>query len=187
MNHTTLRGTIALLLSCAVVSCGGRSTPDAEPLSVQSASDFVAEVNRDLVGILREGNAAGFTQATHITPDTQFLNARATERYLEFFSNKAAQARAIDGAGLDPSTARSLELIKLSVSAPAPADAAKRTELATLGTELEAMYGEGKYCKDGHQPQLRRTDRGLDGLACHRASDEAEVPALRGARQRGRA
>ena len=40
-------------------------------------------------------------------------------------------------------------LIKLGVSAPAPADAAKRAELATLATELEAMYGEGKYCPAG--------------------------------------
>ena len=82
---------------------------------------------------MREGNAAGFTQATHITADTQYLNARATERYLEFFSNKAAQARAIDSTGLDPSTARSLELIKLSVSAPAPADAARNAAASGTG------------------------------------------------------
>ena len=47
-------------------------------------------------------------------------------------------------------------LIKLGVSAPAPADAAKRAELATLTTELDAMYGEGKYCPRAPTRTARR-------------------------------
>ncbi len=145
-----LRGPAAILLptilSCALVACGGPPGPRPPPKLDKPAPEFIAEVNKDLVGIYREGKAAGFTQSTNITVDTQYLNARATERYLEFFSRKAAEAKAFDGEKLDASTTRSLQLLKLSVSAPAPADAAKRTELATLGTELEAMYGEGKYC-----------------------------------------
>ena len=155
-----LRGTAALAASCVLVSCGGSPGPRPPPKLDKPAPEFIAEVNQDLVGIAREGNAAGFTQATHITPDTQYLNARATERYLEFFSRKAGEAKAYDGQELDAATKRTIALIKLSVSAPAPADAAKRTELATLGTELEAMYGEGKYCKDGG-----KTCRNLDELS----------------------
>ena len=63
-------------------------------------------MNNELIVINREGNAAGWTQATDITVDTQYLNARATERYLEFFSRKAGEAKAYDGEKLDPSTAR---------------------------------------------------------------------------------
>jgi peptidyl-dipeptidase A len=139
----------ATAFSCVLVSCGGPKGPTPPPKLDKPAPEFVAEVNTDLNGIFREGNAAGFTQATHITVDTQYLNARATERYLEYYSRKAGEARAYDGAQLDESTARSLQLLKLGVSAPAPADAKKRAELATLGTELEAMYGEGKYCPQG--------------------------------------
>jgi peptidyl-dipeptidase A len=154
MKHPDyLRGGAAVIsslaLSLAVVSCGGPPGPRPPPKAEKPAPEFVAEVNKDLVGLFREGNAAGFTQATNITVDTQYLNARATERMLEYFSRKAAEARAYAGEKLDPATARSLELLKLGVSAPAPADAAKRAELATLGTELEAMYGEGKYCPQG--------------------------------------
>ncbi len=155
-----LRGTAALAASCLFVSCGGPPGPRPPPKLEKPAPEFIAEVNQELVGIYREGNAAGFTQSTHITPDTQFLNARATERYLEFFSRKAGEAKAYDGQELDAATARTLGLIKLSVSAPAPADATKRAELATLGTELEAMYGEGKYCKDGG-----KTCQNLDELS----------------------
>ena len=138
----------------ALTGCPGPKGPTPPPKI--DAPVFVEEVNKELVGQLREINAAGWTQSTDITVDTQYLNARATERILEFFSRKAGEAKAYDNDQLDASTARSLMLIKLGVSAPAPADAAKRTELAGLTTELEAMYGEGKYC-----PRARQERAGL--------------------------
>ncbi len=141
------RGLAALAISCALISCGGSDGAKAPPR--KSAADFVAEVNKDLVDLAREGNAAGWTQATNITVDTQYLNAKATERFLEYYNRKATELKAYNGEKLDPAVARSLELIKLGVSAPAPSDAAKRAELAALGTELDAMYGEGKYCPQG--------------------------------------
>lgn len=144
-----LAGVSAIALSCALVSCGGPKGPTPPPKLEKPAPDFVAELNKELVPLAREGNAAGWTQSTNITVDTQYLNARATERALEFFNRKSAEARAYDGQELDASTRRSLTLLKLGVSAPSPSDPAKRQELATLGTELEAMYGEGKYCPQG--------------------------------------
>jgi peptidyl-dipeptidase A len=114
-----------------------------------AAPEFVAQVNHDLIDLNREVNAAGWSQLTNISVDTNYLAARATERMLEFYSRKAGEARAYDNDTLDPSTARALKLIRLGVSAPAPTDPVKRNELATLSTDLEAMYGEGKYCPKG--------------------------------------
>jgi peptidyl-dipeptidase A len=134
------------------------------------ATQFVAQVNHDLVGINRESNAAGWSQLTNISVDTNYLAARATERMLEFYSRKAGEARAYENDSLDPSTARSLKLIKLGVSAPAPADPAKRNELATISTDLEAMYGEGKYCPPtaGGKPKsilkFEKDDQGCKNL-----------------------
>ena len=57
-------------------------------------------------------------------------------------------------------------LIKLGVSAPAPADPAKRAELAELSTELDAMYGEGKYCPPGAEKDGKKTGcKNLDELS----------------------
>jgi peptidyl-dipeptidase A len=50
---------------------------------------------------------------------------------------------------MSPASRRSIDLLKLGVSAPAPDDAAKRAELATILTGMEARYGSAKYCKDG--------------------------------------
>jgi len=152
-----LRGSAAILVSAGLLSgCPSQQGPHPPPGFAAlgegkpaTAEAFVAQINKDLIDLNREGNAAGWTQATDITVDTQYLNARATDRYLEYFSRKAGEAKAYDGQKLDASTARSLMLLKLGVSAPAPADAAKRAELAALTTELDAMYGEGKYCPKG--------------------------------------
>ena len=144
------RGAAALVAVGAIAGCSGTEAP--APTAGKAAGDataFVAQVNRELIPLNHELNAAGFTQATHITPDTEYLNSRVTDRVLEFYSRKAGEAKAFDPAQQDASTARSLKLIKLAVSAPAPADAAKRAELAALSTELEAIYGKGKYCPQG--------------------------------------
>ena len=171
-----VRGVAALVLTAATaavfVSCSKGTTP---PPKVDGEA-FIAQVNKDMIDLSREGNAAGWTQATDITVDTQYLNARATDRYLEYFSRKAGEAKAYDNAKLDAATTRSLMLIKLGVSAPAPADAAKRRELADLTTELDAMYGEGKYCtgpeKDGKKTECRNLDELGETIATSRNYDE---------------
>jgi peptidyl-dipeptidase A len=153
--------TLAAATAAVFVSCGKGVTP---PPKVNSEA-FVTQVNTDLVDLAREGNAAGWTQATNITVDTQYLNARATDRFLEYFSRKAGEAKAYDNEKLSDTAARSLMLLKLGVSAPAPADATKRRELAELTTELDAMYGEGKYCPPGTNKDGKKTDcKNLDEL-----------------------
>ena len=147
----------ALLVGCPAGPKGPTPPPATEKISAAEpakqpklpAAQFVAQVNHDLVDLNREVNAAGWSQLTNITVDTNYLAARATERMLEFYSRRAGEARAYENDPLDPSTTRALKLIKLGVSAPAPADPVKRNELATLSTDLEAMYGEGKYCPKG--------------------------------------
>ena len=165
-----LRGAAAITTSvaaaCLLASCGGPK--GVTPPPKLEAVAFVAQVNTDLVELAKEGNAAGWTQQTYITPDTQYLNARVTDHYLEYFSRTAAAAAKYDKAKdkLDASTERSLLLIKLGVSAPAPSDPAKRAELANLTTELDAMYGEGKYCPPGTNKDGKKTDcRIYDDLA----------------------
>jgi peptidyl-dipeptidase A len=161
-----LRGGAALFVIGTLTSCGGPK--GVTPPPKLEAVAFVAQVNTDLVELAKEGNAAGWTQQTYITPDTQYLNARVTDHYLEYFSRTAAAAAKYDKAKdkLDASTERSLLLIKLGVSAPAPSDPAKRAELANLTTELDAMYGEGKYCPPGTNKDGKKTDcRIYDDLA----------------------
>jgi peptidyl-dipeptidase A len=124
------------------------STPSAGAAS-ETADEFVARVNSELTVLAQEAQAAGFTQDTDITPDTELLNARATERYLAYLSRAVAEAQRYDGQTLAPATARALMKLRLNVAAPAPDDPEKRARMTQLEARMQSLYGEGKYCPRG--------------------------------------
>jgi peptidyl-dipeptidase A len=117
-------------------------------VSAESADEFVARLNREFAHSALEMNAAGWTQATFINVDTQLLNARTYERFLEQFSRAVEDAKKFEGQPMAPASRRTLDLLKLGLSAPAPDDPVKRAELATILTGMEARYGSAKYCRD---------------------------------------
>ncbi len=167
MTKLTLGIVAALLLGTA--GCDGR--PDARSQTAETADEFVERVNRELAELAREASAAGFTQATYITPDTELLNAKAAERYLAYLSRAVEESKRYEGQALSPKTARAIALLKLNVAAPAPPDPEKRAELTRLAARLEAMYGEGKYCPKGPESCMN-LDQLSEILAKSRNYDE---------------
>ena len=131
-----------VLLACGISACSKHDAPDA-----QSADKFIADVNAELLARRPLWGAAGWVAATYITDDTQKLSAAATEQELEFDSRTIDGAKHYNGVtGLKPDTARSLILIKLGSSMPAPNDPAKRAELARIAAKMDANYGAAKWC-----------------------------------------
>ncbi|HUG72662.1 MAG TPA: M2 family metallopeptidase, partial [Steroidobacteraceae bacterium] len=161
--------TLPLLLALLTTACGG-AKPAATPAE---AAAFVEQLNKDFRALGDELAAAGWVQATYITPDTQLLNARANERFLARFSQAVEESRRFDGLELDETTARTLLLLRRGVAAPAPNDAAKRAELAALAAKLEATYGEGKYCEmQGDKEVCHNIDAVTETMAESRNFDE---------------
>jgi peptidyl-dipeptidase A len=145
-----LAGTLAAF-SLGLSACGGG--PNADRAAAETADEFVERINRELTELDLEANAADWTQKTYITPDTELLFARANDRYLAYVSKAAEESKRYDGQTLSPQTARAIELLRVSVSAPAPRDPARRAEMTQLMSRLSAMYGEGKYCPEGKGPE----------------------------------
>jgi peptidyl-dipeptidase A len=139
-----VRASIASTLTAATVAALLPGVSSAE-----TADEFVERLNKEFADIGLEINAAGWTQATYITVDTQLLSARANERLLESFSKAVAESKKFEGQPMSAASKRAIELLKLGVSAPAPDDPAKRAELSRLLSGMEAKYGEAKYCKSG--------------------------------------
>lgn len=167
----SVAASIACALAAAVAGCSNPPAPTTG--RTESADEFVTRVDRRLIDLAIEANAAGWTQATYITPDTQTLSARANDRYLAFVSEAAEEAKRYEGQRLSPATARSIALLKVSVSAPAPRDPAKRARLTELGARLEAAYGEAKYCPAGKGLEAcRNLDQLSETLANSRNYDE---------------
>ena len=144
IRHAMHRARCTRLAAVAMLA----ALPAAAALA-ETADEFVARINRQFADLWLEGNAAGWTQATYINVDTQLLNARATERWLAAFGKAVEESRAFDGTPMSKASQRSIRLLRLGVSAPAPDDPAKRAELATLLAGMEAKYGSARYCPKG--------------------------------------
>ncbi len=149
MTRCRIARSLSMSLLTLVVSACGRPPEPIIPQPPVNGDEFVARINQEMRDLSLELNAAGFTYATFINPDTEFLNAKANERYLTYFSKAVAESRAYEEQQLSPATRRALHLLKLSVAAPAPSDPAKRTELAAIASRMEGMYGAAKYCPQG--------------------------------------
>lgn len=169
MTRLCLRLTAAVTAVLAVAGC--ERQPDAPATQAESGDEFVERLNRELLERSREQSAAGFAYATFINVDTEFLNAKANERVLEYFSGAVEQAKAYKPEQLGPTSARAIQLLKLGVAAPAPADATKRAELAAITSKMEGMYGAAKYCPKGPESCKDQTQLS-DVLAQSRNYDE---------------
>ena len=131
-----LGAAVAIILAggSSLSGCEHRAAAPAKPTETGDA--FVERLNHEIADVSHEQAVAGFAYATYINQDTEFLNAKANERYLEYFGRAVEQAKTHEKEQLSPASARTIQLLKLGVAAPAPADAAKRTELAGITSKM---------------------------------------------------
>ena len=141
------RITFVLCLAGMLAACEG-DRAGGKP-GDETADEFVARANQELTEIGTEFAQAAWVQLTYITPDTEALSAKSYERYQEVFARLIAESKAHEGEEMSPESARAIELLKFGLSAPAPNDPAKRTEIAEIETRMTSMYGAGKYCPKG--------------------------------------
>jgi peptidyl-dipeptidase A len=144
--RTALNVAVALLLA----SCDSKPTASVAAAPKETADAFVARTNNELLDLNTEVNAAQWTYATYINQDTEYLNSKAEERLLEYFTNQVKAARPYESdKSVSAPTARSLVMLKRLVDAPAPDDAGKRKELSEITSRMEGNYGAAKWCPQG--------------------------------------
>ncbi|MDH3767428.1 MAG: M2 family metallopeptidase, partial [Gammaproteobacteria bacterium] len=117
--------------------------------TAQDARNYVERYSAETREMRKEHSRLAWVHATHITDDTEWLVARATEKDLAFTSRMIEEAKRFNDVKLDADTARAINLIKLGSSMPAPNDDAKRKELAEIAQRLSSTYSKGKFCPDG--------------------------------------
>ncbi|MCM2332946.1 MAG: M2 family metallopeptidase [Anaeromyxobacteraceae bacterium] len=141
--------THALLLAAALAAAPGPSTLAPATPAAPSAAEaraFVAATDAELKRLSIRQSTAAWIQATHITDDTERNAAAMNEDLLAFLAAATTRAARFDGIEVDPETRRALLLLKVNQTLPAPADPARRAELASLASRLEGIYGKGKWC-----------------------------------------
>ena len=112
MTRVTVPVAAGLALALALGACAPQSpatTASAAPAApaapgapapkgAETADQFIARVNADLQALSIELNAAGFTQQTYINTDTEFLSAKAQERYDAYLAQAIEESKRFDAA-----------------------------------------------------------------------------------------
>ncbi len=115
--------------------------------SIKDAKEFLTEVEKTYI---EEGEYAAkiaWVQSNFITEDTVWLGAKSNEKMTALGVNYAIQAAKYDKTNLPDDMRRKMNILKNGLTIAAPTDEKKNKELAQISSELEAMYGTGKYCQ----------------------------------------
>ncbi|RMF74964.1 MAG: peptidase M2 family protein, partial [Alphaproteobacteria bacterium] len=142
---------LAIALSAGLAACERKP---AEP-TVEEAKAFLARAEGQLEAMEEEASRIAWVNATFITYDTDWLNAKMTERYTKLLVDLAHEAARYKDLDLPEDMARKIKLLRLALVLPAPkGDEAATRELARITTELQSAYATGKYCP-GEQTTLK--------------------------------
>ncbi|MCE9687682.1 M2 family metallopeptidase [Shewanella sp. AS16] len=130
----------------------------AKPVDQAEALSFIKDAEADLAQLSIEANRAEWIYSNFITQDTAALSAAVGEKLTASSVKYATQAAKYAQLPLDPVNARKLKILRSALVLPAPLDPQKNAELAKISSELNGLYGKGKYCfDDGRcltQPEL---------------------------------
>jgi peptidyl-dipeptidase A len=140
---------LLLVLGAAPSGAAAQAARQGAKPTVEDARKFLDEAQARLKDLSIEAGRAAWVQANFITEDTQILAAKRAEVLLGEAVRLATEATRFDDVQLPADLRRQMELLKRSLTLPAPSDPAKTAELARLAASLEAMYGSGKYCPQG--------------------------------------
>jgi len=163
---TTLALTIALTLG--LTACNDAQskaeTTAAAPAATKATPDkaqaiaFIQDAEAQMAQLSIEANRAEWIYSNFITEDTAALSAAVGEKVSAASVKFATEAAKYANVELDPANARKLNILRSALVLPAPLDPAKNAELAQISSELNGLYGKGKYCfADGKcmtQPEL---------------------------------
>ena len=142
--------TFIFFMSFMSLSCGRATAPAP---TADEAKRFLAEVNATMLRLGIEQGQAGWVAETYITADSEALNARATQAYIDAVARYAKAATRFDHVTVSPDERRQLTLLKLSLVLATPADPKASEELTKLAARLSAAYGKGKWCPAGAKPE----------------------------------
>lgn len=183
MNVKLLTAAVLAVLTgaCAANATREKAAAPAQGATRESADAFVARVNETQRAQYPETASAQWLAVTYINDDSQRLAAKSNERALAQLNTFVEESRRYEGQTLSADTARSIALLKLGTSMPAPKDPAKLAELTQIASKLEGAYGAGTYCRDqGGKRECRQLGELEDVLRDPKASYEDQLDAWAG-------
>ena len=122
---------------------------DSPPPDAAAAAEFVARTEARLEELAQHSERMQWVMMNFITYDTGLLAASTSEAMIAAQVEAAAAAAEYVGVpGLDPDTARKLDMLRSGITIPAPGEPDKVAEQAAIGAQLSSLYGKGEYCRE---------------------------------------
>jgi peptidyl-dipeptidase A len=141
-------GLVAALSGCQPASEPPQETTETTPMyTAEDAAMFVDAAQREMEKMQVPAAKAAWLYATNINDDTATVNAYISELYANRVSELAKQAAEFNDVKVDADLRRKLDLMRTSLTMPPPASPLKSERLAQISSELDGMYGKGKYCR----------------------------------------
>ncbi len=118
----------------------------AAPATVAEARVFIDQAQARLLDLAVQQSRADWVKSTFITYDSEILAAKADEQTIAATMDLAKQSTRFSNLKMPDSLARQFKLLRLSLTLAAPSNPTESQELTQIATQMEGMYGRGKYC-----------------------------------------
>jgi peptidyl-dipeptidase A len=141
-----------VIVSACLVLCAACTASTTAPTAAD-AKKFLDEVDRTLTRLSLDANRAGWVGQNFITPDTEAMDARATQALADASSRFAKEAVRFDKVEVPGDQRRQLNLLKVALVIATPSDPKEAEELTTLVSAMRGEYGRGKWCRDTAKPE----------------------------------
>ena len=151
---------LLIAIAAIVTSCSQTSelTKSENYLEV-----FLEKIEKDNLSEGPVVSSAYWIGSNFITHDSQNIVADYSKRYTLKSLENSRIASSFNDLKTSDSNRRKLELLKSSFVMPPPFDENLASELSSISTKLEAMYGSGEYCyEDGNCYDLEAFEQIID-------------------------
>lgn len=138
---------VAGTVGCSRMKSGVQTSASAGSAAEATAFIEDAEAHLKVLGI--RAQRAQWVQSNFITDDTEKMSAEANKDFIAASMDLAKKATRFDGVTVPDDVRRKFTLLKLALTLPAPSDPKLQTELTEIASNLEGIYGKGKYCPGG--------------------------------------
>jgi peptidyl-dipeptidase A len=143
---------IAALAACTTTAAPVDSAPGAP--TVAEAERFIANAERRLAEMSEREARIAWTYSTYINFDTEWLQQRSDAAGTEARVTLATEAARFQGLDLPPDLRRKIDLLRLSLTLPAPTREGAADELAEINTRLASTYSTGRIDYQGREVTL---------------------------------
>ncbi len=131
---------LSAVFACPLLASAQNGTP-----TVAEARAFLDRANAELLTLTTRSQRADWVGETHITDDTEALDALINEQTATRILALVAESHRFDKLDLPADQRRQMLLLQIGAPA-APSDPKLLSEETTIASQLTGMYGKGKYC-----------------------------------------